>query len=84
MVIISAKSFIERMKTDEEFAKKVTSCKDVEARMKCVKDEGFDFTKEELELVKAELSDEDVKNLAGGLSGNGYNCTQESHCHNRG
>jgi hypothetical protein len=34
--------------------------------MKYVKDAGFNFTKEDIELVKAELSDEDVENIAGG------------------
>jgi len=84
MSMEAAKAFVEKMKTDKDFAKEVTSCKDVESRKKYVNDAGFSFTKEDLELVKLELSDEDVESLAGGTSGNGYHCTHDSHCHNRG
>ncbi len=34
-----------RMKTDEEFRKKVLECKDAKKRMELVKAEGFDFSK---------------------------------------
>ena len=33
MSIESAKAFIERMKTDEDFAKEVKECKDADVRM---------------------------------------------------
>jgi len=84
MSMESAKSFIERMKTDEEFSKRVTSCKNVDIRKKYVNEAGFSFTKEELELVKSELSDEDVERLAGGLSGDGYQCAYDSRCQSKG
>jgi len=44
MSIESAKAYVERMKTDEEFRKKVLACTDAKARMALVKGEGFDFT----------------------------------------
>ena len=67
MSIEAAKSFIERMKTDEVFAKKVTACKDAETRMAFAKDSGFDFTAAEIrEKTTGELSDDDLENVAGG------------------
>ncbi len=34
--------------------------------MKFVKDNGFDFTKEELKQVKSELSDNELEKVSGG------------------
>jgi predicted ribosomally synthesized peptide with nif11-like leader len=69
MSIESAKAFIERMKTDEDFAKKVTACKDEKARMAFVKKEGFDFTPLDIKKLKSELSDEEVCRAKGGRCG---------------
>jgi predicted ribosomally synthesized peptide with nif11-like leader len=66
MSIESAKSFIERMKTDEAFAKKVTACKDAEERSAFVQEEGFDFTASELREAGTVLSDDDLEGVAGG------------------
>jgi predicted ribosomally synthesized peptide with nif11-like leader len=66
MSLESAKAFIERMKTDEDFRKKVTECKDGELRKALIKAEGFDFTKEDIELVKSELSEEALEGIVGG------------------
>lgn len=77
MSIESAKAFIERMNTDEEFAKKVTACKDAAARMAYIKDEGFDFTVAEITTVKGELSDEELDLVAGGDTWLGCNSQQE-------
>lgn len=66
MSIDSANAFVERMKIDEEFAKKVTACKDADTRMAYIKDEGFDFTVAEITTVKGELSDEELDLVAGG------------------
>ena len=76
MSLESAKLFIEKMKTDSEFREKVVALKTKEERKSFVKNEGFDFTKEEFEQVKkeyinkakseGELSDEDLEKVAGG------------------
>ncbi len=68
MSIESAKVFIEKMKTDPDFAKKVSTCKDSEARHSLVKSSGLDFTVEELKKVKSELSEADLDSVAGGCS----------------
>jgi predicted ribosomally synthesized peptide with nif11-like leader len=61
----SAKAFIEKMNTDEDFRKKVTECKDNEARKAFVLKEGYDFTADDLKLE--ELSDSELGELAAGI-----------------
>lgn len=70
MSVVSAKAFIEKVKNDEDFKKKLGELKDGQARMEYVKKEGFDFTKEEILKVKEEegLSDEELDNVAGGCA----------------
>ncbi|MEQ8188717.1 MAG: Nif11-like leader peptide family natural product precursor [Candidatus Eremiobacterota bacterium] len=68
----SAKSFIERMKTDEDFSTAVTACKDSESRKKFILGKGFDFTLDELSRAKnsesvEELSDDQVGAISGGI-----------------
>jgi len=72
MSLESAKLFIERMQTDEDFARGVTACKDSVARKGFIQGKGFDFTMDELsqargdELVE-ELSEEQVEAISGGI-----------------
>jgi predicted ribosomally synthesized peptide with nif11-like leader len=68
MSMESAKSFFERMKTDEDFRKQVTECKDTEARKSYVKKAGFDFTIEELKAHTGELADAELDKVAAGSS----------------
>ncbi len=66
MSIESAKAFVERMNTDDDFRKELDEKSTPEDRMQFVKANGFDFSKEELEQVKSELSDEELESLSGG------------------
>lgn len=66
MSIESAKLFIERMKTDENFAEKISLCKDEQDRSIVLKEEGFDFTALELSEAGTILSDDDLDGVAGG------------------
>ena len=66
MSIESARAFVERVKTDEEFAKRVTGAASREERLEISKSEGFDFTPEELKTVTGELSVEELETVAGG------------------
>ena len=69
MSIDSAKAFLERMKTDEEFRQRITEAETVEARTAICKSEGFEFTKEDIDSLKNELSDELLEQVAGGVGG---------------
>ncbi len=71
MSIESAKSFIDRMKTDEEFVEKVSKCKDAEERMMFVKSAGFDFTSAEIKMVAGKLTDGDLAAVMGGTENPG-------------
>ena len=66
MSIESAKAFLERIKNDEDFKKSVEEIVTTEERMEFVKGAGFDFTKEEINSIKVELSDEDLDMVAAG------------------
>jgi len=65
MSLESAKSFVERMETDEDFRNMVNKCKDSEARKALVRQEGFDFTAEEIKQFSAQLSDEALDAVVG-------------------
>jgi predicted ribosomally synthesized peptide with nif11-like leader len=66
MSIESAKAFLERVKNDEDFRKELGEQASAEERMKFVKAQGFDFTKEEINSLNKELSDEELDAVAGG------------------
>ncbi len=66
MSIESAKAFIERMKTDEDFRKEITNCKDADDRMKLAEENGFTFTNDEIKSQTGILSDKELEDVAGG------------------
>ncbi len=71
MSIESAKAFMEKVATDEDFRKEVGEIATAEERMAFVTAAGFDFTKEELENVqeKMQLTEDELESLAGGRWG---------------
>lgn len=74
MSIESAKAFMERMKTDEDFEKKVIACKDAAERMAVAKVEGYDFSVAEAREVNVECTDKELEDVAGGTSENTWSC----------
>mgnify|MGYP000227008721 CR=1 FL=1 len=68
MSIESAKAFLEKIKTDEDFRNSVGAIATKEQRTEFVKNAGFDFTKEEIDTVTSELSDELLDMVAGGYT----------------
>lgn len=69
MSIESAKAYVERMKTDKEFARSIVEAKDAEKRNQIIKSAGFDFTKEHFDSVVSELSEDEVDTISGGMEG---------------
>ena len=67
MSIESAKAFLERLENDEDFRKNVGQIATAEERIEYVKTAGFDFTKEELDDVTEQLSDNELDKIAGGV-----------------
>ena len=78
MSMESAKSFMKRMTNDEEFAAKILACKDANQRLLTAQAEGFDFTAEEVNRVRNELSDAELDMVAGG-TGKEYKECNLSH-----
>lgn len=70
MSIESAKAFIKRMKTDEEFAKKIMAETSKESRMAVACGEGFTFTEAEIEQIGGEMTDDELDHIVGGGAGN--------------
>ncbi len=64
MGLESAKEFIERMKTDEEFAKQVASRKDKEERMKFVWEQGYNFSEQDIKRITEEMTDKQLGDVA--------------------
>ncbi len=65
MSLESAKSFMSRVKTDPTFKQRLADAPNNEARLKIVKDAGYDFTKEDVLQLPNELSDEELKEVSG-------------------
>ncbi len=63
MSIESAKAFLERIKSDEDFRKKVLEIATEEERMEYVKTTRYEFTNEELGQVQGQLRDEEMDEL---------------------
>ena len=57
MSVESAKFFFEKVKSDETFFDKLSLAKSQEDRHNIIAAEGFNFTSQELEIAKSELSD---------------------------
>ena len=70
MSVDSAKSFLERLKSDEAFRKSINDAKSFDDRVALVKGSGYNFTKEEMEQAHpaggGELSDEELESVSGG------------------
>jgi predicted ribosomally synthesized peptide with nif11-like leader len=64
--IESAKAFIERMKTDEDFANKAMQCKDADARMAFASAAGYGFTPDDMNILHGEMTDSELDVVTGG------------------
>ena len=65
MSIESARSFLHRMKTDGDFARKINSCNDFGARWDLIRAAGFDFTAEEIHVAQDSLGDAELEQGSG-------------------
>jgi predicted ribosomally synthesized peptide with nif11-like leader len=66
MSIESAKAFNKRMKTDEEFAKKIMEKTTIDSRMALIHAEGFNLTVQEMEQAASVLTDDELEQVVGG------------------
>ncbi len=66
MSLDQAKLFIEKMKSDEIFSKRVLAIEDVAGRLVYIESEGIDCTEAEIKEVSGELSDEELEAASGG------------------
>ncbi|MFO8031951.1 MAG: Nif11-like leader peptide family natural product precursor [Desulfohalobiaceae bacterium] len=66
MSIVQAQAFIEKVKNDEDLAKRLSETQDSESKLEIARQEGFEFMVEELNSAKQTLSEEDLYNVASG------------------
>ncbi len=66
MSIESAKAYLERIKSDPDFASKVASLGSPEEKAALIKAEGFDLTGEEVGQLLKELSDGELGQISAG------------------
>lgn len=63
----AANAFVERMKTDEEFQKRILAIKDAEERRVVACAEGYKFTADEYKEAAEVLSEDELDEVAGGI-----------------
>ena len=76
MSIDQAQAFIEKVKNDEDLAKRLSDAQDSESKLEIARQEGFEFDLEEANKAKEELSDEKLDRVAGGV----YHVCTEHEC----
>lgn len=60
----SAKAFMNRITQDEGFAKRCSDCSNIDETMALAKQEGYDFTAEEIKQAKEEAPGSEADNVA--------------------
>jgi predicted ribosomally synthesized peptide with nif11-like leader len=65
------KAFLEAVKDDAGLQEKLNSAADPDAVVEIAKDAGFMISAEELQRAQAEVSEEELENVAGGGTGTG-------------
>jgi len=66
MSIESAKAYMERLKTDEEFRDRISMTPDRGVREDFIKAEGFDWDDEDIMVAVADLTDRQLEAVGGG------------------
>ena len=62
----SAQAFVNRMKTDKEFADRVDACRRLEDLSQLLTESGFSFTGDEWQALTDVLTDDELERVAGG------------------
>ncbi len=69
MSMEQVKAFIEKMKSDEAFSKRIMAIENQDERFKAIEKAGFDFSEKELEDAAKEIDDADLEQVSGGACG---------------
>ena len=68
MSIEQAQAFMEKVKNDEDLAKRLSEAQDSESKLEIARQEGFEFSVEEFKKAAECLTDEELEATAGGKS----------------
>ena len=66
MSIEQAQAFFEKVRNDEDLAKRLSEAQDNESKLEIARQEGFEFGLEEAKKAKSQISDDELDNVAGG------------------
>lgn len=64
MSIEQAQAFIEKVKNDEDLAKRLSEAQDNESKLEIARQEGFEFELEDVKIAKDGLTDEALADVA--------------------
>ena len=62
----AAQSFVEKMRTDKEFAAQAAGCQTPADLVRFAKQAGYDLSQDEAQAVAGTLSDDELEAVAGG------------------
>ena len=82
MSVQSARDFLTKLSTDEDFRKGLGGCKTRAEQQQFALTSGFEFNAEEIRTASAEVQDAELDVIGGGKCGCGYTC--ENDCGNPG
>ena len=68
MTIESARLFLKKLQSDKSFTASLQNADD-DARREIIGKEGFEFTGEELDQIRSEITDDELSSIIGGIGG---------------
>ena len=66
MSIEQAQAFFEKVKNDEDLAKRLSEAQDNESKLEIARQEGFEFELEDAKIAKDALTEEGLERVAAG------------------
>lgn len=66
----AARAFVEKMKQDAAFRKKVLRAENNDERQRLIEDQGFDCSMDEIRELQGEIEGKDLEDIAGGWEHN--------------
>ena len=66
MSIEEAKLFIEKLKHDEQLAKKISQCRSTQEKINIAKSEGYNISSEDIKIYQSTLENEELDKITAG------------------
>lgn len=76
---VQLNAFLQAVKADAGLQEKFNAADDTDSLLAVEREAGFVFSADELQKSQAEVSDDELENVAGGLLGSAQNCDADIH-----